>query len=271
MGQAMGRLLNRAGFPVAFVAARRLTAARRAAKFIGCGRPVALASPELAQAKIFLLTTSDAALAAVAKHLANSPGEWKGKVVLHTCGSLTASVLSPLKVMGASIGSLHPFQTVPNPADGVRNLSHGFWLIEGGPAARRVAARWVKALEGVAFAARPQKKILYHAAAFLVCPTVVTLMERSAFLLRKSGVPEEIARPMLSRFVKETVRNFARLGARKALTGPAARGDWPVIREHLRALRRTAPDAVPVYKALLRAMLQLAHQIPPRDIQKILR
>jgi predicted short-subunit dehydrogenase-like oxidoreductase (DUF2520 family) len=256
LGQAMGRLLKRAGFRVRFVAARRMAAARRAAKFIGSGRPLSLGSPELAKAEVFLLTTSDVALASVAAQLAATFDGWKGKVVLHTCGSLPSSVLTPLGKKGAAIGSLHPFQTVPTPADGVRNLSRGFWAIEGDPRARSVATRWVKAFDGAAFSIRPEKKILYHAAAFLVCPTVVTLLDRSQFLLRKSGVPARITRPMLSRFVTETVRNFDRLGARKALTGPAVRGDWAIIREHMRALARVDPDIVSVYKTLLRAMLR---------------
>ena len=63
---------------------------------------------------------------------------------------------------------------------------------------------------------------------------------------------------MLRQFVTETAKNFAELGARRALTGPAVRGDWATIRRHLTALRRPAPDFVPVYQSLLTAMLTLA-------------
>ena len=231
---------------------------------------MALTSPELTQVPTVLLTTADSTLASVAKDLAALPGDWRGKVVLHTCGSLPASVLAPLARRGAAVGSLHPFQTIPSPVVGTRNLVGCSWAIEGDPAGRRVAARWVKALEGVAFSIRPGQKILYHAAAFLVCPMLVTLMDHSAYLLRRSGVPAKIARPMLARFVAETARNFSELGARRALTGPAIRGDWPVIRQHLLALGRYSPDLVPVYKALLRAMLRLAGQRPPRDLRRIL-
>jgi predicted short-subunit dehydrogenase-like oxidoreductase (DUF2520 family) len=270
VGQAMGKLLRGAGFPVRFVAARRITAARRATKFIGGGRAVSLDSAELAGAQIFLLTTSDAALAPIAAKLASKLSGWKGKVALHTCGSLPAAVLAPLRKRGAAIGSLHPFQTIPNPTEGSRNLGTCAWAIEGDPAARRIATRWVKALDGVAIAIPPEKKILYHAAAFLVCPTEVTLLERSEFLLRQCGVPAKIARSMLTRFVTETISNFGKLGARGALTGPAARGDWAIIRGHLRALRRAAPDVLPLYKPLLRAMLRLARRRPPRDLQRML-
>lgn len=258
LGQAMGKLLNQAGVPVLFVAARRLAAARRAVRFIGQGTPIDLNDPRLAKAPVILLTTADAALAEVAEALASRYGDWRGKVALHTCGSLPATVLEPLQRRGAAIGSLHPFQTIPNPAAGVRNLKGCYWSIEGDAAARIVAARWVAALDGVAFPVRPSQKTLYHAAAFLVCPTVVTLMDRSVRLLKRAGVPASIARPMLGRFVAETAGNFAKLGGRRALTGPAVRGDWPTIERHLAALRRFSPEVVPVYRALLRAMLRLA-------------
>jgi predicted short-subunit dehydrogenase-like oxidoreductase (DUF2520 family) len=121
-----------------------------------------------------------------------------------------------------------------------------------------VARSWVKLLSGVAFSIRPEKKTLYHLSAFLVCPTVVTLMAQAASLLKQAGVPERILRPMLRQFVAETARNFDDLGGRRALTGPAVRGDWATIHRHLRVLRQTAPEFEPVYQALLKAMLRLA-------------
>lgn len=274
VGQAMGKLLAKAGFPVRFVAARQLAAARRAVRFIGSGRPVTLDALELTSCQVFLLTVSDAALARVAESLAGRPGDrkvWSGKVVLHTCGSLPASMLRPFKRRGSAIGSLHPFQTIPSPAAGVRNLKGCFWALDGDPPALGVANRWVKALRGVAFRVRPGRKTLYHLSAFLVCPTLVTLMDRSARLLRRAGVPARIAPRMLSRFVAETARNFAELGGRRALTGPASRGDWPTIRGHLAALRAYAPDLVPAYQALLRLMLRLAGRPAPRWLEKPLK
>jgi predicted short-subunit dehydrogenase-like oxidoreductase (DUF2520 family) len=266
LGQALGKLLDQEGFNVAFVAARRLAAAGRAVRFIGSGRAIGLSARELTEASVILLTTADAALTPVARHLAALSKDWSGRVVLHTSGSVPASVLSPLKRRGAAIGCLHPFQTIPNPGTGVRNLRGGYWGIEGDPAACLVARRWVKALDGVVFTIRPENKILYHAAAFIVSPTVVTLMDQSVQFLKRSGVPDKIARPMLGRFVTETVNNFVKLGARPALTGPVVRGDWQVVRRHLAALRRDFPDTVPIYKELLRAILRLARKRAPRGL-----
>ena len=269
LGQALGRLLAQAGVAIDVVVARRLPRARQAARFIGAGTPVALDDPRVSQADVILLTTSDAAIEPVARALAARSADWRGKVVLHTCGSLPSSVLRPLARRGAAIGSIHPFQTIPNPATGARNLPGCYWAVEGSAKARVVGTRMVKLLGGNPFRVRPARKVLYHASAFLVCPTTLTLLDRSERFLSLAGVPKRIARPMLARFVTETVENFARLGGRRALTGPASRGDWPTIEKHLRALRRHAPEALPVYRELLRAIVRLAGRKLPPHLERL--
>lgn len=261
LGKALGRLLADAGIPIAFVAARRLGAARKAVRFIGQGTPVALADPRLLAASDFLITTSDSAIANVSaaiSHIGKGRNSWNGKMVLHTCGSLPSDVLKPFKVRGAAIGSLHPYQTVPTPVAGVRNLRGCFWGIEGDRKALSQARRWIKRLGGTAFSLQPVEKTLYHLSAFLVCPTVVTLMAQAVDLLKKVGVPAKLSRPMLRQFVSETARNFEDLGGRRALTGPAVRGDWETIRRHVAALKKVAPEFEPVYQSLLKAMLRMA-------------
>jgi len=266
VGQAMGRLLSQAGVPIAVVAARKLANARRAVGFIGAGTPRLLRALGPNDATVFLLTTSDSSFAPLAADLARrgtGPQAWKGKVVLHTCGSLPSAVLEPLRRCGAAIGSVHPYQTVPSAAVGVQNLRGTFWAIEGDRAALQMARDWVSRLAGVAFPIRPEDKTLYHLSAFLVCPTVVTLMEQAQKLLAEARVPSRIARPMLRQFVDQTTKNLADMGGRRSLTGPAVRGDWTTIERHLKALRQSAPEFLPVYRALLAAMLRLAGKEVP--------
>jgi predicted short-subunit dehydrogenase-like oxidoreductase (DUF2520 family) len=264
----MGRLLVREGVPLQAVIARQPQAAWRAVRFIGAGKGETFESLSLADASVFLVSVSDGATPGVAERLARLRDNWRGTVVLHTCGSLPASVLEPLRKRGAAVGSLHPFQTVPTRGAGVRNLLGCFWGIEGDAAALRVTRRWVRLLKGRAFPVRASRKTLYHASAVLSCGGLVALVEQCAQLLRSAGVPEKIARPMLAGFVAETVRNFGALGARRALTGPAVRSDWETIERHRRALRRFAPRALPIYDALTREMIRLAGKKAARAFRK---
>ena len=189
--------------------------------------------------------------------------------MLHTCGSLAASILDPFKKRGAAVGSIHPYQTIPSPSAGARNIPGCYWAVEGDSQAVRVARRWVKALGGKSFAIAPEAKALYHLSAFLVCPTVVTLMDCSERLLRQAGVPNNLIRPMLGIFVSETVCNFVEFGGRKSLTGPAARGDWATTRKHLAEIRRVCPEALPAYCGLLQMMAKLAGRKIPSDCRDV--
>lgn len=254
----MGRLLLGAGVPIEFVAARQLSRAKKAVRFIGGGKALTSNDRRLAEAKVILMSTSDAAVGPVARALAGFRKDWSGRVVLHTCGSLAASVLDPFKKRGAAVGSLHPYQTIPSPSAGVQNLRGCYWAVEGDRRAVAVARRWVKVLGGKSFTIVPEAKALYHLSAFLVCPTVVTLMDCSERILREAGVPKNIIRPMLGIFVSETVRNFVEFGGRKSLTGPAVRGDWATLQRHIVELQRFAPEVIPAYVEMVDLMLDVA-------------
>jgi len=54
------------------------------------------------------------------------------------------------------------------------------------------------------------------------------------------------------------VANARSLGVARALTGPATRGDAGTIAAHLEALGAGAPDALPVYRALLDRSVEIA-------------
>ena len=258
LGQAIGKLLHGTGVPVKLIAARQLARARKAVRFIGGGKALTLNDRQLAEAEIILIATSDAAIGPVAHKIATYRKNWKGRVVLHACGSQPAAVLEPFKERGAAVGSLHPYQTIPSPAAGVRNLPGSFWAVEGDKQAVVLARRWVKSLGGKPFVIAPEFKPLYHLSAFLVCPTTVALMDCSERLLQQAGVPKRVIRPMLGRFVSETVNNFVEFGGRKSLTGPAVRGDWATLQRHIAELQQFAPEVIPAYVELVDLMLRVA-------------
>lgn len=265
VGQALGSLLRRAGVRVEYLVGRRRASATRAARFIGAGRAAGIQDPRLAKVAVFLITTTDTAISTVSRALASMGKDWAGKVVLHTCGSLPADGgdLRRLREMGASVGCLHPFETVPTREAGLRTLRGCTWAVEGDPAARRIATRWVRWLNGQVVRLRPGQKALYHLSGFLACPAVIALMAQSLRFLERAGVPAVTARRMLAQIASSTARNFQEIGARKALTGPVARGDWLTIRRHLEALRRSSPQFVPAYRALLTLMVRLVGKRAP--------
>ncbi len=254
VGQSLARALRRRGYRIGAVVARSTRSARRAVKFIGAGKPLARVEPALLAANVVLVATPDGQVAEAAGALARLKGGWKGKVVLHTSGALSASALARVKRCGAAVGSLHPIWPFPKP---LRKLPRGIVFgIDGDLRARRQARTLVRALGGVPMEIRAGEKALYHAAAALVAGHLMTLIDMGTRMLRRTGVPERRARQALLPLVEQMVAGYARLGTR-AWTGPLERGDAGTVRRHMKALRRLPPVYRRVYAALAETGLEL--------------
>jgi predicted short-subunit dehydrogenase-like oxidoreductase (DUF2520 family) len=257
-GTALARGLAAAGWPVVAVSSRRPERAARLAALLPGARPLPTAQAVADAADLVFLTVPDAAIAPVAASIA-----WRaGQAVVHTSGVESLAPLAAARAAGARVGSLHPLQT-----------------FAAEPAAEPLApfAGIVCALEGdaallprleamaVALGARPlvlpaEAKPLYHAAAVLASNYLVALLHQAAALWSAFGVPERAAIAALLPLVRATVENVAAVGPAEALTGPIARGDTPTVAQHLAALARAYPEALPTYRALGAATLALAQE-----------
>ena len=72
--------------------------------------------------------------------------------------------------------------------------------------------------------------------------------------------------------VEATLENLAARGPVAALTGPLSRGDAATIAAHLEALARDAPEALPVYRALGLATLDLVaarHEVDAQVLESL--
>ncbi|QAY62763.1 DUF2520 domain-containing protein [Xylanimonas allomyrinae] len=209
------------------------------------GAGVAVTGPlgrgaDAAGARVVLLAVPDAAIADAASCVA------VGAFVGHLSGATT---LAPLT--GHRAFSLHPLTTVT--AAGAR--------FDGVPAA--VAGSDDDAL-GVAldlaavlglrpFEVADADRVAYHAAAAVASNFLVTLEGLAERLAATAGVGRQALVPL----VRASVENWARLGARDALTGPVARGDDDVVAAHRAAVAERAPDALELFDALVAATRDL--------------
>ena len=156
-------------------------------------------------------------------------------VVLHLSGSLGPDVLSPHPRRGA----LHPLVPLPDAETGAdRLLSGATFAVAGDPFATTVAA----ALGGRPIELPDDARPAYHAAAAIAANHVVALLAQVERVAASVGLPLDAFLP-LARFAVEDV---ARIGPRRALTGPATRGDWRTLARHLDAL---APEERAGYRA----------------------
>jgi predicted short-subunit dehydrogenase-like oxidoreductase (DUF2520 family) len=83
-------------------------------------------------------------------------------------------------------------------------------------------------------------RVLYHAGAAMASNFLVTLHRAASQLLDRAGAPPEALLPLMRRTIDNGFE----------LTGPIARGDSSTVDAHLAAIRASAPELEPLYRAL---------------------
>lgn len=243
VGASLARWAAAAGAELVSVAGRR----RGRAAWRGGPRRELLSKLDTAGQDLLLVAVGDGVLAGVAATLARRP---QARVVLHTSGSLDASVLAPLRTAGSAVGSLHPLKAFPRPLPDPAEARGVFFAVDGDPAARDLAGRLAAAWGGAAAEVPPAARPLYHFAATLAAGGVTTLLAAAAEIAGLLGLPDEVARGYV-----ELARGAVAAAGRtleegrplaSAITGPNARGDRATLTSHLKALHRLAPGKLPL-------------------------
>lgn len=184
---------------------------------------------------VVLLCVPDKAIADVSRSL--RPGRaWIG----HVSGATPLAALAPHERRF----SLHPLQTFDRSGD-PRQLDGAWAAVTGETDGALEVARQLACNLGLRpFELADADRTLYHAGAVFASNYLVTL-QRAAVRL---GVPAEGLVPLMTRTIENGFE----------LTGPIARGDWPTVEAHERAIREAQPELERLYETLAEATEQLA-------------
>jgi predicted short-subunit dehydrogenase-like oxidoreductase (DUF2520 family) len=144
------------------------------------------------------------------------------------------------------------------------------FAIEGDRKAVRAARTIVKDLRGQSFPIRKERKEAYHAWGMFVSPLLSALLAASESVAAAAGVGRDAARQKMLPILKQTLANYACLGAARSFSGPIARGDVDTVRKHLQILRGI-PEAREVYLALARIALRELPAKNRAELEKILK
>lgn len=276
LGTALALALSSSGYSVQALMSQGLRSAKKAAALVR-GRPLSLKASELDRlpaSKIILIATPDDQIARTATKLASSKiSPPKNRVVLHTSGALSSSVLKPLASLGFHVGSLHPLVSVSDPKTGQKGLRGAFYCIEGDAIATRAARALVKDLGGRSFKISSANKPLYHAAAVMASGHVLALYDLATDMLVHCGLKRVEALRILLPLLESTVSNLSQADPSRALTGTFARGDIATVRRHLEALSKDGlTQALEIYRLLGSRSLELAvHQgLEPKLVKQIM-
>jgi predicted short-subunit dehydrogenase-like oxidoreductase (DUF2520 family) len=191
----------------------------------------------------------DGAIAGAAASLTGA-ADWQGKVALHSSGALTSDELAVLRERGAAVASVHPLMTFVR---GSRpSLAAVSFAIEGDPKAVRAARTIVLRMRGLPFAIGKRQKEAYHAWGMFASPLLTALLVAGERVAGAAGIARKPARERMLPILRQTLANYARLGAAASFSGPIARGDVATIRKHLQVLLEV-PEVREIYVALARA------------------
>jgi predicted short-subunit dehydrogenase-like oxidoreductase (DUF2520 family) len=248
VGSVLGAALQQAGHRVVAVSAVSDASLRRAEALLP-GAPVVAPPEVLAAAELVLLTVPDDALPALVEGLARAGEVRAGQLVVHTSGRYGVRVLEPATAAGALPLALHPAMTFTGRPDDLARLPGACFGVTAPEALRPIAEALVLEMGGDPQWVDEDQRVLYHAALAGGANHLMTLVNESVDLLRRSGVgdPER----MLGALLGAAMDNALRSGD-AALTGPVARGDAGTVAAHLAALRQVSPHTAAAYLAMAR-------------------
>lgn len=277
VGTAVGVLLGRAGYVVAFVHDIDPARAEEAGRTMGGVTPVRDVAAVSRGVDIVLITTPDRLIGEVADDIARRGGIRPGHIVMHMSGSLTSDVLELVRGCGAAAASLHPLQSFADFAQAIKNIPGSVFCLEGDPDAVAELRKMVEVYNGVEIAIPKEQKPLYHAGAVVASNYLVTLLWSSVRLLESIGMDGKTALEALMPLVEGTLRNSRALGVPAALTGPIARGDATTIADHLASMEGKCPELLEFYRVMGRLTVEAARKNKSapeellRQIEEILR
>jgi predicted short-subunit dehydrogenase-like oxidoreductase (DUF2520 family) len=234
LGSALARALRKAGYPISELVVRAGTVVHRRLARELHSRISTIASAKL-DADVFWLCTPDGAIASVARALA-SRGTCKGKIALHSSGALSSRELDSLRSCGASAASAHLMMTfTPGTTVDLRDVA---FALEGDRQAVIFARQVARDLRMEALEINPESKVLYHVLGAFSSPLLLALVRAAEDVGQAAGIGRAQARKVVGPLLEQTIRNYRRVGADAAFTGPMARGDVDTVSRHLRELRQ---------------------------------
>jgi predicted short-subunit dehydrogenase-like oxidoreductase (DUF2520 family) len=179
----------------------------------------------------------------IASAVAGAPS---GAIVGHTAGAMTLDVLRPREAF-----SFHPLMT----ASETRTVFAGASAAVAGstPRALEIARAIASRLSMEPLMIPDSRRASYHAAASIAANFLVTLES----MAERVGAAGGLERRHLLPLARAALENWGGLGP-AALTGPIARGDGEIVKQHRAAVQTAAPDLLPAWDAMAAATAAIA-------------
>ncbi len=190
----------------------------------------------------------------------------KEKLFINFSGAKTLDVFENALENGAQAVSLHPIKSFASIDESIKSIKGTVFGITYSENCDLDTKNFIDfligSLHGSTIVVDDDKKTAYHAAACVASNYLVALIDYAAKIHRTIGITEEDSLRGLMGLIEGTVSNIQKLGVKKSLTGPIARGDTGTITEHLRSFSETFKnkEEEQVYRVMGIETSRLAHE-----------
>ena len=188
---------------------------------------------------VFICTPDDLISKACKSIYNKQKGADPEKTIIHFSGSRSLKELETARKKGDHIASMHPlksFASIPEAIKTLKGTEYGITYID--KKGENTTKLLVNALEGSSIFVKDDTRPVYHAAACIASNYLVTLIDYAVYINEKIGIkPEESIRGLMS-LIEGTIDNIKKMGTKKSLTGPIARGDTGTIEDHLKIFEK---------------------------------
>jgi len=194
------------------------------------------------QADLYIMAVADAAIMPIAESL-----QLGDRLLVHTSGTMDMMLLSKASVQ---VGVFYPLQTFP--AGRPTGFSGVPVCLESNSAEGKFRLEEVarKLTDMVYFVDSDQRKLL-HLSAVFACNFTNFMYTVAEDLLTSNSMPFELLKPLIA----HTAENAVRGDVFRHQTGPAVRGDQPVLDIH-RSLLAGHPEYLEIYNAISNNIIQ---------------
>jgi predicted short-subunit dehydrogenase-like oxidoreductase (DUF2520 family) len=261
-------LKNLSGVKIRAISSRSVGSLKKARKFLGTRAADIIFTKDNTKASALvncvLICTPDDSIKAVCDNIFKDikNNYLKDYYVFHFSGSKSLEVLDSARAAGAEIASIHPLKSFASVEEAIKSLPGTvFGITYSSIKSKKMAEFLVKNLGGETVEVENEKKQLYHAAACVASNYLVTLMDYAVSIHKRIGIkPEDSLKGLIS-LAEGTVNNIKKMGTKKSLTGPIARGDTGTIREHMINFHKFFPkDYSDLYRTMGIETSKIAYQ-----------
>ncbi len=187
--------------------------------------------------------------------------------LIHFSGFKASEVFYDADERNIGRAVLHPNLSFADPSAVEAYIDKCCFGIEGNPKGIVLAEEIARTISNCYIKIPPNCKPAYHLAAVIASNFVVGLAYLSEIIYEKYKI--EGFEKIIPALMLNTVTNISKLGVKKSLTGPVARGDWKVVEAEKEIFTRTFPDFANLYDAMVNVLKNLRGRSESAEHTKI--